>query len=130
MGEMWRRESKGGCAQEGNWVWSAPTRAASSCAHGNVPCRRHHLAIQTECFSLLVGREQDPLSLCPPQAVPSHTSRLSSFLQLALLTELSQNRSGDSCRPFAGSQSGLAFNSIFQNENFQLQLAPPPVAED
>ncbi|KAH0512579.1 Vacuolar protein sorting-associated protein 8-like protein [Microtus ochrogaster] len=50
--------------------------------------------------------------------------------RLALLTELSQNRSGDSCRPFAGSQSGSAFNSIFQNENFQLQLAPPPVAED
>ncbi|CAO2631345.1 Vacuolar protein sorting-associated protein 8 homolog [Lemmus lemmus] len=50
--------------------------------------------------------------------------------RLALLTELSQNRSGDSCRPFAGSQSGPAFNSVFQNENFQLQLAPPPVAED
>ncbi|EGV95896.1 Vacuolar protein sorting-associated protein 8-like [Cricetulus griseus] len=50
--------------------------------------------------------------------------------RLALLTELSQNRSGDSCRPFAGSQSGPAFSSIFQKENFQLQLAPPPVAED
>lgn len=86
--------------------------------------------IQTECFPLLVGRKQDPLSLCPPQAVPSHTSHVPSSSQLALLTELSQNRSGDSCRPFAGSQSGPAFNSIFQNENFQLQLAPPPVAED
>lgn len=50
--------------------------------------------------------------------------------RLALLTELSQNRGGDSCRPFAGPQSGPAFNSVFQKENFQLQLAPPPVAED
>lgn len=66
----------------------------------------------------------------PPQAVPSLTSCVPSSSQLALLTELSQSRSGDSCRPFAGSQSGTAFNSIFQNENFQLQLAPPPVAED
>uniref|UniRef100_A0A8D1LFT5 Vacuolar protein sorting-associated protein 8 homolog n=1 Tax=Sus scrofa TaxID=9823 RepID=A0A8D1LFT5_PIG len=50
--------------------------------------------------------------------------------RLALLTELSQNRSGESCRPFGGSQSGPAFNSIFQKENFQLQLIPPPVTED
>uniref|UniRef100_A0A8B9WB75 Vacuolar protein sorting-associated protein 8 homolog n=1 Tax=Bos mutus grunniens TaxID=30521 RepID=A0A8B9WB75_BOSMU len=49
--------------------------------------------------------------------------------RLALLTELSQNRSGESCRPFGGSQSGPAFNSIFQKENFQLQLIPP-VTED
>ncbi|EPY82375.1 hypothetical protein CB1_000660003 [Camelus ferus] len=45
-------------------------------------------------------------------------------------TKLSQNRSSDSCRPFGGSQSGSAFNSIFQKENFQLQLIPPPVTED
>uniref|UniRef100_A0A8C5LL45 Vacuolar protein sorting-associated protein 8 homolog n=1 Tax=Jaculus jaculus TaxID=51337 RepID=A0A8C5LL45_JACJA len=50
--------------------------------------------------------------------------------RLALIMELSQSRSGDSYRPFAGSQSGSAFTSIFQNENFQLQLAPPPVTED
>ncbi|KAF4020926.1 hypothetical protein G4228_012860 [Cervus hanglu yarkandensis] len=50
--------------------------------------------------------------------------------KLALLTELSQNRSSESCRPFGGSQSGPAFNSIFQKENFQLQLIPPPVTED
>lgn len=50
--------------------------------------------------------------------------------RLALLTELSQNRSSDSYRPFSGSQSGPAFSSVFQNENFQLQLAPPPVTED
>ncbi|XP_047587971.1 vacuolar protein sorting-associated protein 8 homolog isoform X1 [Lutra lutra] len=50
--------------------------------------------------------------------------------RLALLTELSQNRSSESYRPFSGSQSGPAFNSIFQNENFQLQLIPPPVTED
>ncbi|XP_019524513.1 PREDICTED: vacuolar protein sorting-associated protein 8 homolog isoform X1 [Hipposideros armiger] len=50
--------------------------------------------------------------------------------RLALLTELAQNRSSESYRPFSGSQSGPAFNSIFQNENFQLQLIPPPVTED
>ncbi|XP_008589360.1 PREDICTED: vacuolar protein sorting-associated protein 8 homolog [Galeopterus variegatus] len=50
--------------------------------------------------------------------------------RLALLTELSQNRSSENYRPFSGSQSGPAFNSIFQNENFQLQLIPPPVTED
>ncbi|XP_034855636.1 vacuolar protein sorting-associated protein 8 homolog isoform X4 [Mirounga leonina] len=50
--------------------------------------------------------------------------------RLALLTELSQNRSSESYRPFSGSQSGPAFNSVFQNENFQLQLIPPPVTED
>uniref|UniRef100_A0A2K6FGB6 Vacuolar protein sorting-associated protein 8 homolog n=1 Tax=Propithecus coquereli TaxID=379532 RepID=A0A2K6FGB6_PROCO len=50
--------------------------------------------------------------------------------RLALLTELSQNRSSESYRLFSGSQSSPAFNSIFQNENFQLQLIPPPVTED
>uniref|UniRef100_A0A8C4PP77 Vacuolar protein sorting-associated protein 8 homolog n=1 Tax=Equus asinus TaxID=9793 RepID=A0A8C4PP77_EQUAS len=57
-----------------------------------------------------------------------HLYRASS--RLALLTELSQNRSSESYRPFSSSQSGPAFNSIFQNENFQLQLIPPPVTED
>ncbi|XP_030616566.1 vacuolar protein sorting-associated protein 8 homolog [Delphinapterus leucas] len=50
--------------------------------------------------------------------------------RLALLTELSQKRGSESCRPFSGSQSGPAFTSIFQKENFQLQLIPPPVTED
>uniref|UniRef100_A0A286XK40 Vacuolar protein sorting-associated protein 8 homolog n=1 Tax=Cavia porcellus TaxID=10141 RepID=A0A286XK40_CAVPO len=50
--------------------------------------------------------------------------------RLALLTELSQNRGSDSYRPFSSSQSGPAFHSVFQNENFQLQLTPPPVTED
>lgn len=50
--------------------------------------------------------------------------------RLTLLMELSRTRSSDSCRPFAGSQSSPAFSSIFQNENFQLQLTPPPVTED
>uniref|UniRef100_A0A2K5BXP7 Vacuolar protein sorting-associated protein 8 homolog n=1 Tax=Aotus nancymaae TaxID=37293 RepID=A0A2K5BXP7_AOTNA len=50
--------------------------------------------------------------------------------RLALLTELSQNRSSESYRPFSGPQGGPVFNSIFQNENFQLQLIPPPVTED
>ncbi|KAJ8793910.1 hypothetical protein J1605_019174 [Eschrichtius robustus] len=50
--------------------------------------------------------------------------------RLALLTELSQKRGSESRRPFSGSQSGPAFNSVFQKENFQLQLIPPPVTED
>ncbi|XP_059955229.1 vacuolar protein sorting-associated protein 8 homolog isoform X2 [Mesoplodon densirostris] len=50
--------------------------------------------------------------------------------RLALLTELSQKRGSESCRPFSGSQSGPAFTSVFQKENFQLQLIPPPVTED
>nr|KAF6384137.1 VPS8 subunit of CORVET complex [Pipistrellus kuhlii] len=50
--------------------------------------------------------------------------------RLALLTELSQSRGSESYRPFSGSQSGPASHSIFQNENFQLQLIPPPVTED
>ncbi|XP_006869895.1 PREDICTED: vacuolar protein sorting-associated protein 8 homolog [Chrysochloris asiatica] len=50
--------------------------------------------------------------------------------RLALLTELSQSRGSDSYRPFSGSQSGPAFSSIFQNENFQLHLIPPPATED
>ncbi|GAB1300127.1 Vacuolar protein sorting-associated protein 8 homolog [Apodemus speciosus] len=56
--------------------------------------------------------------------------RGSSRVTLALLMELSRSRGGDGCRPFAGSQSGPAFNSVFQKENFRLQLAPPPVTED
>uniref|UniRef100_A0A8C5YI08 Vacuolar protein sorting-associated protein 8 homolog n=1 Tax=Microcebus murinus TaxID=30608 RepID=A0A8C5YI08_MICMU len=50
--------------------------------------------------------------------------------RLALLTELSQSRGSESYRLFGGSQSSPAFSSIFQNENFQLQLMPPPVTED
>ncbi|XP_040858811.1 vacuolar protein sorting-associated protein 8 homolog isoform X2 [Ochotona curzoniae] len=50
--------------------------------------------------------------------------------RLALLTELTQNRGSESYRLVSGSQGGSAFSSIFQNENFQLQLAPPPVTED
>ncbi|KAL6038717.1 hypothetical protein STEG23_008210 [Scotinomys teguina] len=60
----------------------------------------------------------------------NYTEKREHSSMLALLTELSQNRSGDSCRPFGGSQSGPAFSSVFQKENFQLQLTPPPVAED
>lgn len=50
--------------------------------------------------------------------------------RLALLTELSQSRGSESYRPFSGPQGGPASHSIFQNENFQLQLIPPPVTED
>uniref|UniRef100_A0ABI8A9V5 VPS8 subunit of CORVET complex n=1 Tax=Felis catus TaxID=9685 RepID=A0ABI8A9V5_FELCA len=67
---------------------------------------------------------------CPVTQSRNPTTALSPRDRLALLTELSQNRSSDSYRPFSGSQSGPAFNSIFQNENFQLQLIPPPVTED
>lgn len=101
-----------------------PTQAASSCAQEHTPFIRHGLRTQTQGFSL------PSLRLCPHTGWCPHPSHVPSSPQLALLTELSQNRGGDSCRPFAGPQSGPAFNSVFQKENFQLQLAPPPVAED
>lgn len=77
-----------------------------------------------------MARGQYPLGICPRTGLCPKPSRVPSSPQLALLMELSQSRGGDSYRPFAGSQSRPAFHSIFQNENFQLQLAPPPVTED
>nr|XP_039334659.1 vacuolar protein sorting-associated protein 8 homolog isoform X1 [Saimiri boliviensis boliviensis]XP_039334660.1 vacuolar protein sorting-associated protein 8 homolog isoform X1 [Saimiri boliviensis boliviensis]XP_039334661.1 vacuolar protein sorting-associated protein 8 homolog isoform X1 [Saimiri boliviensis boliviensis]XP_039334662.1 vacuolar protein sorting-associated protein 8 homolog isoform X1 [Saimiri boliviensis boliviensis]XP_039334663.1 vacuolar protein sorting-associated protein len=81
----------------------------------------------------LTGKKATSEPVLDPQQIQAfdqlcHLYRGSS--RLALLTELSQNRSSESYRPFSGSQGGPAFNSIFQNENFQLQLIPPPVTED
>ncbi|XP_038644180.1 LOW QUALITY PROTEIN: vacuolar protein sorting-associated protein 8 homolog [Scyliorhinus canicula] len=47
--------------------------------------------------------------------------------RLAILTELSRNRNSDKHGLF---QPGSVANSVFQNENFQLRLSPPPVIED
>uniref|UniRef100_A0A2K5PB67 Vacuolar protein sorting-associated protein 8 homolog n=1 Tax=Cebus imitator TaxID=2715852 RepID=A0A2K5PB67_CEBIM len=81
----------------------------------------------------LTGKKATSEPVLDPQQIQAfdqlcHLYRGSS--RLALLTELSQNRSSESSRSFSGSQGGPAFNSIFQNENFQLQLIPPPVTED
>ncbi|XP_078010813.1 vacuolar protein sorting-associated protein 8 homolog isoform X7 [Phascolarctos cinereus] len=50
--------------------------------------------------------------------------------RLALLTELSQNQSSDSHRLLGISKSSPTLHSVFQNENFQLHLTPPPLTED
>lgn len=47
--------------------------------------------------------------------------------RLAILTELSRNRSSDKHGLL---HPGSMANSVFQNENFQLRLSPPPVTED
>ncbi|GCB65985.1 hypothetical protein scyTo_0007813 [Scyliorhinus torazame] len=47
--------------------------------------------------------------------------------RLAILTELSRNRNSDKHGLF---QPGSVANSVFQNENFQLRLSPPPAIED
>ncbi|XP_048390775.1 vacuolar protein sorting-associated protein 8 homolog isoform X1 [Stegostoma tigrinum] len=47
--------------------------------------------------------------------------------RLAILTELSRNRNSDKHGLF---HPGSMANSVFQNENFQLRLSPPPVIED
>ncbi|XP_032880478.1 vacuolar protein sorting-associated protein 8 homolog isoform X4 [Amblyraja radiata] len=47
--------------------------------------------------------------------------------RLAILTELSRNRSSDKHGLL---HPGSMANSVFQNENFQLRLSPPPVPED
>ncbi|KAM6198997.1 vacuolar protein sorting-associated protein 8 homolog [Sarcoramphus papa] len=50
--------------------------------------------------------------------------------RLALLTELSRGHSGEKHGLLSVSHSDPATSSVFQNENFQLHLAPPPLAED
>ncbi|KAK2538657.1 Vps8 [Columba livia] len=50
--------------------------------------------------------------------------------RLALLTELSRGPSGEKHGLLSVSHGDLATSSVFQNENFQLHLAPPPLAED
>uniref|UniRef100_A0A6I8P0M9 Vacuolar protein sorting-associated protein 8 homolog n=1 Tax=Ornithorhynchus anatinus TaxID=9258 RepID=A0A6I8P0M9_ORNAN len=50
--------------------------------------------------------------------------------RLALLTELSQTRRSESHGLLGAAQRGPAPYSVFQNENFQLHLTPPPLTED
>uniref|UniRef100_A0A8C0IXC2 Vacuolar protein sorting-associated protein 8 homolog n=1 Tax=Chelonoidis abingdonii TaxID=106734 RepID=A0A8C0IXC2_CHEAB len=50
--------------------------------------------------------------------------------RLALLTELSRTHGGEKHGLLNVSQGDPALNSVFQNENFQLHLAPPPLTEE
>ncbi|KAM6122518.1 vacuolar protein sorting-associated protein 8 homolog isoform 2-T2 [Pterocles gutturalis] len=50
--------------------------------------------------------------------------------RLALLAELSRGRGGEKHGLLSVSHGDPATSSVFQNENFQLHLAPPPLAED
>ncbi|XP_044290678.1 vacuolar protein sorting-associated protein 8 homolog isoform X2 [Varanus komodoensis] len=50
--------------------------------------------------------------------------------RLALLTELSRDRGGEKHGLLHFSQGDPALNSVFQNETFQLHLAPPPLLDD
>uniref|UniRef100_A0A8B9FFV9 Vacuolar protein sorting-associated protein 8 homolog n=1 Tax=Amazona collaria TaxID=241587 RepID=A0A8B9FFV9_9PSIT len=50
--------------------------------------------------------------------------------RLALLTELSRGHSSEKHGLLSISHSDPTTSSVFQNENFQLHLAPPPLAED
>lgn len=53
-------------------------------------------------------------------------------MQLALLTELARggHGGGDKHGLLSVSHGDPATSSVFQNENFQLHLTPPPVAEE
>uniref|UniRef100_A0A8C2U6X5 Vacuolar protein sorting-associated protein 8 homolog n=1 Tax=Coturnix japonica TaxID=93934 RepID=A0A8C2U6X5_COTJA len=51
-------------------------------------------------------------------------------LQLALLTELSRAHSGEKHGLLSVSHGDSAASSVFQNETFQLHLAPPPLMDD
>ncbi|XP_072275212.1 vacuolar protein sorting-associated protein 8 homolog [Pyxicephalus adspersus] len=50
--------------------------------------------------------------------------------RLALLTELCRSQSPEKSLSYHPSYGGVASNSVFQNENFQLHLAPPPIIDD
>ncbi|XP_053326950.1 vacuolar protein sorting-associated protein 8 homolog isoform X2 [Spea bombifrons] len=50
--------------------------------------------------------------------------------RLALLTELCRSQSPEKSGSYHPSQGGLPSSSVFQNENFQLHLAPPPIIDD
>ncbi|KFO04802.1 Vacuolar protein sorting-associated protein 8, partial [Balearica regulorum gibbericeps] len=50
--------------------------------------------------------------------------------RLALLTELSRGHGSEKHGLLSVSHGDPATSSVFQNENFQLHLAPPPLAED
>ncbi|KQK79932.1 hypothetical protein AAES_221929 [Amazona aestiva] len=52
------------------------------------------------------------------------------IVDLALLTELSRGHSSEKHGLLSISHSDPTTSSVFQNENFQLHLAPPPLAED
>ncbi|KAG8432642.1 hypothetical protein GDO86_017043 [Hymenochirus boettgeri] len=96
-------------------------------------------------------------SLVQVRGAPSHSSReestkksssdtildpqqLQSFKQicrlykgtsrLALLNELCHSQSPEKSASYRAFHSGLDTGSVFQNENFQLQLAPPPFLDD
>ncbi|XP_068101134.1 vacuolar protein sorting-associated protein 8 homolog isoform X2 [Hyperolius riggenbachi] len=50
--------------------------------------------------------------------------------RLALLTELCRSQSPEKSSSYHPSYGGVASSSVFQNENFQLHLAPPPIIND
>ncbi|KAM9305967.1 vacuolar protein sorting-associated protein 8 homolog [Gastrophryne carolinensis] len=50
--------------------------------------------------------------------------------RLALLTELCRSNSPEKSSSCGPSYGGVASSSVFQNENFQLHLAPPPIVDD
>ncbi|XP_025894524.1 vacuolar protein sorting-associated protein 8 homolog [Nothoprocta perdicaria] len=50
--------------------------------------------------------------------------------RLALLTELSRGHGGEKHGLLSASHGDTATSSVFQNETFQLHLAPPPLAQD
>ncbi|NXQ87286.1 VPS8 protein, partial [Nyctibius grandis] len=50
--------------------------------------------------------------------------------RLALLTELSRGHGGEKHGLLSAAHGDPAASSVFQNENFQLHLVPPPLAED
>ncbi|XP_063285959.1 vacuolar protein sorting-associated protein 8 homolog isoform X1 [Pelobates fuscus] len=50
--------------------------------------------------------------------------------RLALLSELCRSQSPEKSRGYNPSHGGPTSSSVFQNENFQLHLAPPPIVDD
>ncbi|KAM4698795.1 vacuolar protein sorting-associated protein 8 homolog [Rhinophrynus dorsalis] len=87
-------------------------------------------------------------SACPPRGESARKSSSDSVLdpqqlqafehlcriykgtsRLALLTELCRSQSPEKSSAYHPSHSGLASRSVFQNENFQLHLAPPPIID-
>ncbi|XP_063789062.1 vacuolar protein sorting-associated protein 8 homolog isoform X2 [Pseudophryne corroboree] len=50
--------------------------------------------------------------------------------RLALLTELCRSQSPEKPSAYHSPYGGVASSSVFQNENFQLHLAPPPIIDD
>lgn len=71
-----------------------------------------------------------PWALCTVQECSQGDRGFS--LQLALLTELARggHGGGDKHGLLSVSHGDPATSSVFQNENFQLHLTPPPLAEE